>query len=188
MLSNLSYYGNYRTRTFSEIYPEQNEFILDYNTLFPNTMKNEDLTTLYYLICARYMNSHIANSDENQFKFKLASIIYSSGPSWTKKVEIQKILRDMPESDLLAGSKAIHNHSYNPSTAPSTHTTEELDTIDDQNTTTYKKSRLEAYNMLWNMLDSDVTSDFLSKFRILFIQVTQPDFPLWYESEEEEED
>lgn len=188
MLSNFSYYGNYRTKAFSDIYPEVNEFITDYNTLFNGTMKEEDLTTLYYLICGRYMNSHIANTDENQFKFKLASIIYSSGPSWAKKVEIQKILRDMPESDLIIGSKAVHNHSFNPSTAPSESTLEELLTIDDQNTTTYKKSRLEAYTILWNMIDSDVTSEFLSKFKILFIQVTQPDTPLWYVSNDDEEE
>lgn len=186
MLCNYSYYGNYRTRKFSDIYPEVNEFITDYNTLFPNTLKEEDLTRAYYLLCSRYMNSHIANTDENQFKFKLSSIVFSYAPTWAKKLEIQAILRDMPESDLIAGSKAIYNHSYNPSTAPSTATMEELPTVDDQNTQTFKKSKLEAYNLLWNMLDNDVTTDFLNKFKLLFIQVAQPDYPLWYENEEED--
>lgn len=187
MLPNYSYYGNYRTRKFSDIYPEVNDFIIDYNTLFNGTMKEEDLTRVYYLLCSRYMNSHIANSDENQFKFKCSSIVFSYGPTWAKKLEIQAILRDMNEDDLRVGSKAIYNHSFNPSTAPSTSTNEELLTINDQNTQSFKKSKLEAYNLLWNMLDNDVTTDFLNKFKSLFIQVAQPDRPLWYVTNDEDE-
>ena len=186
MLPNNSYYGNYRTRTFSEIYPEKLQFIADYNQTFPNTMNENDLVNLYYLLMARYMNSHIINSDENQFKIKLTSIIFSYGPTWAKKLEIQSKLRNLSESDLITGSKAIHNHSYNPSTAPSTSSTEELLTIDDQNTTTYKKSKIEAYALLWQILNNDVTSEFITKFKTLFIQIAQPDYPLWDESEEED--
>ena len=186
MLLNNSYYGNYRTRTFSEIYSDSNEFIADYNKIFPNTMNENDLVNLYYLLMSRYMNSHIINSDENQFKIKLTSIIFSYGPTWAKKLEIQSKLRNLSESDLITGSKAIHNHSYNPSTAPSTSSTEELLTIDDQNTTTYKKSKLEAYGLLWQILNNDVTSAFVNKFSKLFIQIAQPDRPLWYVSEEED--
>ena len=186
MLPNNSYYGNYRTRTFSEIYPEKLQFIADYNQIFPNTMNENDLVNLYYLLMARYMNSHIINNDENQFKIKLTSIIFSYGPTWAKKLEIQSKLRNLSESDLITGSKAIHNHSYNPSTAPSTSSAEELLTIDDQNTTTYKKSKLEAYGLLWNVLATDVTGEFITKFKTLFIQIAQPDHPLWYVSEEED--
>lgn len=187
MLAN-SYYGGYRTRTFSEIYDDVNEFVLDYNTVFPSTMKDADLRTLYYLLVARYANSHIANTDENQFKFKMAATIFQYGPTWARKLEMQATLRDMPESELLLGSKAIYNHSNNPSTAPSTDSLEELITIDDQNTTTYKKSKLEAYSMLWNMLVSDVTGAFLNKFKTLFIVITQPDWPLLYVEDEDEEE
>lgn len=185
MLVNDSYYGCYRTRTFSEIYTNVNDFINDYNSIFSGTVDNETLTKTFYLLLARYMNSHIINSDENQFKIKLASIIYSYAPTWAKKEQIQVILRGMSESDLMIGSKAIHNHSYNPSTQPSTQSLEELLTVDDQNTQTYKRSKLEAYNLLWNMLNSNITSDYISKFKTLFISIAQPDYPLVYESDEE---
>lgn len=187
MLSNNSYYGNYRTRTFAEIYPDSNEFIVDYNTLFPGTMDNDSLLVTYNVICSRYMNSHIINSTENQFKYKLATIVFNYGPAWAKKMDIQNKLRNMSESDLITGSRAIHNHSYNPSTIPSTSNVEELLTIDDQNTQTYKKGKLEAYGLLWNTLVSDVTSEYLAKFRSLFNPIAQPDCPLWYVSEEEED-
>ena len=46
MLPNNSYYGNYRTRTFSEIYPDLTEFVADYHEIFPNTMKHNDLVNI----------------------------------------------------------------------------------------------------------------------------------------------
>ena len=54
----------------------------------------------------------------------------------------------MSEDDLVKGSKQIVNHSYNPSTAPSTSTLEELTTINEQNTNNYKKGKLDAYAFL----------------------------------------
>lgn len=38
--------------------------------------------------------------------------------------------------------------------------------------------------MLWNMLDSNITDDFLKKFRPLFKIVVYPENPLLYEEEE----
>lgn len=188
MLANHSYYGGYRTRTFSDIYPEVNEFITDYNTLYNGTMSEEDLTRAYYLLCSRYMNSHIANTDENQFKMKLVSYVFQYGPTWARRLEIQSTLRNMSEDDLILGSKTIYNHANNPSTIPSTSSLEELLEIDAQNTQTFKKSKLEAYNLLWNMLVADVTGEFLGRFKNLFIIVVQPDYPLVYVDEADEEE
>ena len=187
-MPNNSYYGNYRTRTFSDIYPDSTEFIADYKTLFPDTMADSDLERAYNLLLGRYMNSHIVNSDENQFKIKMFGIMFGYGPTWAKKIEIQAKLRNLSESEIVAGSKAIYNHANNPSTIPSTASLEELLEIDDQNTTTYKKSKLEAYGTLWEILNNDVTSAFLNKFKVLFIVIAQPDYPLWYVTENEEEE
>ena len=38
----------------------------------------------------------------------------------------------------------------------------------EQNTTNYKKSKLEAYTQVWMLLESDVTQDFLNRFKPLF--------------------
>lgn len=188
MLPNRSYYGNYRTRTFSDIYPEKAEFMNDYKEIYPDTMEDDKLSTLYYLLISRYMNSHIANSDENQFKMKLMSTIFCYGPTWAKKLDIQKRLRELTEDEISLGSKAIYNHAFNPSTAPSTANLEELRTIDDQNTQTFKKSKIDAYSLLWEMLVSDVTSVFVDKFKKLFIIIVQPEKPLWYVTEDDEEE
>ena len=38
-----------------------------------------------------------------------------------------------------------------------------------------------------NLLSSDVTENFLGKFRKLFLKIVQPTVPLWYITDETEE-
>ena len=176
-----SVYGNYRTRKFADIWPSVDVFLKDYQeSAIPQKLKTADATTLYYLLYARYGNSSIANSDENQFKYKVFSTIYIGGATWAQKQEIQDKLREMTEDEILAGSKAINNHAYNPQTAPTTDTVEELDYINEQNTTKYKKSKLDGYAMLWAILNDGVTERFLREFRYHFLVVVEPQLPLWY--------
>ena len=176
-----SVYGNYRTRKFADIWPSVDVFLKDYQeSAIPQKLKTADATTLYYLLYARYGNSSIANSDENQFKYKVFSTIYIGGATWAKKQEIQDKLREMTEDEILAGLKAINNHAYNPQTAPTTDTVEELDYINEQNTTKYKKSKLDGYAMLWAILNDGVTERFLREFRYHFLVVVEPQLPLWY--------
>ena len=174
-------YGNYRTRKFADIWPSADAFIQDYQaSAIPQKLKVADATTLYYLLYARYGNSSIANSDENQFKYKIFSTIYIGGATWAKKQEIQDKLRAMTEDEILAGTKAINNHAYNPQTAPTTDTVEELNYINEQNTTKYKKSKLDGYALLWAILNDGVTERFLREFRYHFLVVVEPQLPLWY--------
>ena len=176
-----SVYGNYRTRKFADIWPSADAFIQDYQaSAIPQKLKVADATTLYYLLYARYGNSSIANSDENQFKYKIFSTIYIGGATWAKKQEIQDKLREMTEDEILAGTKAINNHAYNPQTAPTTDTVEELEYINEQNTTKYKKSKLDGYALLWAILNDGVTETFLREFRYHFLVVVEPQLPLWY--------
>lgn len=180
-----TYYGSYRTHTFAEIYPDYDSFLIDaIKGPFAALHKEEiDTKVLYILLYARYGNSHISYSDENQFRANLFSTIWQYGPTWQRRVEIQQALRDLNEDELLTGGKAIYNHSYNPSTAPSTSTLEELLTINDQNTTNYKRTKLEAYSNLMMLLETDVTEEFINKFRKLFIKVLAADTPLLYTTE-----
>ena len=176
-----SVYGNYRTRKFADIWPSADAFIQDYQaSAIPQKLKVADATTLYYLLYARYGNSSIANSDENQFKYKIFSTIYIGGATWAKKQEIQDKLREMTEDEILAGTKAINNHAYNPQTAPPTERVEELEYINEQNTTKYKKSKLDGYALLWAILNDGVTERFLREFRYHFLVVVEPQLPLWY--------
>lgn len=176
-----SLYGNFRTKTFANIYTELKTFKEDYaDNGIPTTISDDNLTTLYYLLYARYGNSNVASSDENQFKYKLFSIIYMYGPAWQKRLDIQKKLMDMSDDEMLKGSTAIYNTALNPSQAPSTETIEELNYINSQNTTKYKKGKLEGYAALYSLIETDVTEEFIGKFKKLFITIVEPDYPLWY--------
>lgn len=177
-----SLYGNFRTRTFSQIYNNVEAFKEDYNNNgIPTTISDVSITTLYYLLYARFGNSSIASSDETQFKYKVFSIIFSYAPSWEKRLEIQNALRNLTEEEILKGSTAIYNSAMNPSTVPST---DELDYINSQNTTKYKKSKMDAYASLYGLIETDVTERLLSEFKKLFIKVVEPNIPLWYVTED----
>lgn len=201
-------FNKFITRTFSEIFEPTTEdiaagrtesvdvFIYNYqNCGIPTTIRSaasgtliNSAQTLFYLLYARYGNSSIANADENQFMYRLYSTIFMYGPSWEKRFEIQQNLRNLTESDLLQGAKQIYNHAYNPGTSPATSDLTELDAINEQNTTNYKRSKLEAYSSLWDMLSTDVTKSFIDRFENLFIKVIASGKPLLYATEEEDEE
>lgn len=179
-----SEYGNYRTKKFTDFYPMAQDFINDYHLNgIPATITDDSANTLFYLLYARYGNSHIINSDENQFKYKLFSIVFQYGPTWEKRLDIQNKLRNLTEDELMRGTKAIYNTANNPGTEPSTGSLEELQYINSQNTTGYKKSKMDAYANLLALLDTDVTEDFIKKFGKLFITILKPREPLWYATE-----
>ena len=184
-----SVYGNYRTRTFTDIYPSVEDFITDYTyNGIKTTITLDSITTLYYLLYARYGNSHIVNSDENQFKYRLFSTIFMYGPTWEKRLDVQNKLRGLTDKELIEGTKQINNHSYNPSTEPSTSDTEELPTTNEQTSTKYKKSKMDAYAILIALLETDVTEEFVAKFKKLFLSIVEPQNPLWYITEQGEQD
>lgn len=188
LLHNNNLYGNYRTRKFTDIFPTVESFEEDYlNNGIPASFSSDSMIkTLYYLLYARYGNDHIASSDETRFKYSLFSIVFSKGPTWEKKLEIQKILRGLTAEEITEGTKAIHNAALNPSTAPSTAYLEELPYINQQNTTKYKKTKIEGYAILTSLLEDDVTTKFISEFKVLFNPFGS-ELPLYYETEGESE-
>lgn len=177
----------YNTMLFCDIYENEDDFVEDYNSIgVPTTITEESATILFYLLYSKYGNNPIANMDVNQFKMKLFTVVWQYGPSWEKRLDIQKRLRNLTEDEIMTGAKTINNHSYNPSTEPSTGSLEELTTIDNQNTTSYKRSKVEAYAGLWSMIKTDVTEEFIGKFMRLFKKFVQPENPLLYVTEEEQ--
>lgn len=181
-----SLYGNFRTRTFVEIWNNEEAFANDYNNNgIPVSISSVSLKTLFYLLYARYGNSNIASSDENQFKYKVFSTIFMYAPAWEKRLDIQKKLRELSDEEIMKGSTAIYNSALNPSTAPSTAALEELPYINQQNATKYKKAKMDAYATLYALIETDVTEELIGKFKKLFITIVEPDKALWYKTEGE---
>ena len=184
-MSNL--YGNFRTRTFSEIWDNAEDFIIDYkDNGLPALITQENASTLYYLLYSKFGNSHIASSDEERFKYSVFRIIWEFGPAWEKKLDLQTKLRSLTEDQLIEGSKQIYNQAANPAAQPGTFSDEELQYINNQNVTKSRKGRLEAYSLLLELLEDDVTEKFLNRFDKLFLTIVIPELPLWYISEDKE--
>lgn len=98
---------------------------------------------------------------------------------------------------------SIKNHAFDPTTSP---TTAELNYIDQQTTDkmngtstisnqdsrnanqTIRKSKMDAYMQLWELLDNDVTNEFLAKFQKLFKQFVRPEARLIYVSDVDADD
>ena len=178
---NNSLYGNYRQVKFTDVWQTAESFVSDYkNNGIETTISDKTATTLYYLLYSRYGNSVLASSDTNRFKYDVWATIFSYGPTWEKRLEIQGKLRNLTDDELFTGATQIYNHAYNPGTAPSTNTLDELTAINEQNTSKNKKGKMDAYAMLIALLETDVTESFLDKFKKLFLKVVQPELPLWY--------
>lgn len=179
-------YGNYRNKKFTDIWDNADAFLMDYvNNGIDPIITDASAMLLYYLLYARYGNSTIASSDEYQFRYKVFSIIFMYGPTWEKRLEVQKGIRELTLEEVQKGGKAIYNTALNPNQAPTTAALEELKYINQQNTSNFVKSKVDAYAIIINLLETDVTEEFIGQFKKLFLTVVSPELPLWYITQEE---
>lgn len=174
------YYGS-TNRTFNDIFPDFDTFKTQYNkTAFAGAVSDDELQIIYALLSGEFRNSPVANDDENQFEARVFSIIWRSGPAWARKVALQKTIREMTDDELKKGSTEIYNHATNPSTAPSTLSTQILNYITDQNSTIRIRNPQEAYALLQRIIVDDVSTYFIESFRPLFRQWCW-EIPILYE-------
>lgn len=200
-MSEITKTPQYSTMLFTDVWSSASDFKDDYEEAGIYTepvtvsdvvvkagtkLSDASITILFSLLYSKYGNNPIANSDVNQFKFKVFGIMFQYGPSWEKKLEIQEKLRALSDDEIAKGSKAIYNTAVNPSTQPSTQSLEELTYINSQNTTNYKKSKMDAYTQLWGLIDTDVTGDFINRFKVCFKQFVRPEKPLLYVTDNDE--
>lgn len=179
-----------RTLLLKNIFEDSDEFLQNWKEsgfFEEELIKDANIKKIYALLYAKFGNSAVACSDINQFKAKVFDIVYEYAPTWEKKLEVQKNLRKLNEEELTLGAKSINNLVYNPSTVPSTDTTEEIPTVNQQNVNKIRRAKLEAYSNLVELLDDDVTRTFIDKFRNLFALFVDTK-PLLYVDCDEDED
>lgn len=217
----------YDTNLFCEIWDCSDSFLADYNNTgaeftnqVPTTISQENALMTYLLLFSRYGNNPIANYDVTQFKNKIFTIIWQYGPAWEKRLKMQEDIRGLTLQEITTGTKTdwtsdasqsqtnsgsdttINNHAYNPSTAPSAQSTNELDYIDQQNVAkgsdtrtisgtdskttgqVVTRSKMDAYAQLWELVATDVTNDYISKFKRCFKQFVAPERNMIYVTEE----
>lgn len=92
----------YDTKLFTDVFDDAGSFVYYYKNIgIPTTISDANARTLYYLLYARYGNNPIANYDEEQFKYKIFSVVFQYGPTWEKKLSVQETLRGLQLSDLI---------------------------------------------------------------------------------------
>lgn len=167
----------YRHNSFQQVWSTDDSFVGDMtnDNGIPVIISLANLRILYYLLLSKYANSPIANSSIDQFKYKVRAIIWQYGPSWEKRLDIQEKLRNLTDDELMQGSKAINNRALNDGNEPSTTSLQELDYINEQTTQQFKKGKLDGYAYLWDLLATDVTTEFLNRFAKLFNPFALPD-------------
>ena len=183
MYQGSSLWGNYRTRTFSEIFDSYETFIQQWDSLpFKEAVAADSINMelLYYVLMAKYANSHIASLDENRFIFQTFSIIFQYGPYWAKDLKTQKEIRALNLDEFRTGSLNIVNNAMNPSTEPNTLDTVELPFVNNQNVSKTKRSMADGYALMYSLLKEDVTDKFINRFRPLFLTIVAPERPLWF--------
>lgn len=187
MIFNKSYYGTYEQLSFSDVFESDDNFLdmwKDSAFYEQDLLSDAVIKKICVLLYGRYGNEVVASSDTNRFISRVFSIIWQYGPSWNKRVEIQKKLRALTDAEIATGTQAVYNEALNPQMTPGTDTLASLEYINSQRTTNYKKSKMDGYTQLLQLIDTDVTEEFLSKFKPLFLKVVSPQRPLLYESEE----
>lgn len=184
----MSSWVEYNTLLFTDVWDEVAKFVADYKASgIPTTISDANAMTLYYLLYARYGNTPISAMDEYQWKTRVFSIIFQYGPTWEKKLEIQQSVRSLTINDLKKGTTSIYNKALNPESAPSTHTTTEIDYINEQNVAKIERNDSQAYAEWMSLLEEDVTGYFLRKFDGCFKKIVRPEKTLEYVTEDDYE-
>lgn len=187
--ANYTNYGTFDNKRFLDVFPDAETFLEEYNSRLSAEydiirLTEEQVILIYYILYGRYGSEYIAASTESRFKVHLFNMINLNGSVLLKELDTQKAILQLTDEEIRSGSKAIYNHAFNPSTDPSTASLEELPYINDQNTTKYLRSPLEGYNMLLNLLDSDIIERFLRRFKKLFLRVLAPNRAQLYDVEQ----
>lgn len=183
----------YNTKTFNEIYDDSGSFLFYYKAFqndYGDINKLDDtyVRLTWQLLSAKYGNNPMANWSEDQFKLKVWQLIFEYGPTWVKRLQVQKELRDLDITELIQGDKSIYNTALAPNQSPSTQSLEETPYISQQNVSNRKKSKMHAYDELLMLLKTDVTAEYLSKFKELFLKVVDPNRTFIYVSDVEGEE
>lgn len=175
---------NYPHKKFIEVFPNAESFSSAMPNVYGSYLADINLELVYELLCGRYGESTIAYENDEMFKKQLFRVLFQYGPNWAKELDIQQKLRGLSEVELIKGTTTINDHGYNPSTVVDEENPGpnpeygEITTTNEQTTTKFRKSKVDAYANLLLVLSNDVTENFLLKFRKLFVTIVCP-FPRW---------
>ena len=182
----------YDSKLLSQIWSDADAFKADYTSYETgisnlNAVDNKYVVLTWQLVCSKYANTPIRSNSESQFKLSFFGIMCSEAPTWARRLEIQKSLRELTDDQLAAGDIQIANSASNPDEEPTTNTLDELTYINHQNTQRQKRSKLTGLALLDGLLQNDLCESYVRKFSPLFKRVYVPAEFIYVSDEEEEE-
>lgn len=180
----------YNTVLFSDVFPNYDDFKKCFDEDFDyakDCISANSLKTLFYILYGRYGNNPIVNYTEEQFKAKLVSNTFQKGPTWERKLAAQKSIRELTEAELQAGARTILNKAMHDEGDPGTDTDTELTYINTQDVSKMRRSKLDAYSYLQDVLKTDVTEEFIRSYAKLFSKFVSPNVTRIYENDIEED-
>ena len=190
-----SYFQHFDNIKFGELWSTKEDFVNSYKEVgFPQTFEggtyvtDADLELIWLLLIGRFAVSTIKPYNTyGAFQVRFMSKVWQYAPAWKKELDIQNKLRELSledGSELFLGGSAIYNSALNPGTQPSTNDTDELNFINSQNVTKYKKSKIEGLAILSSLLKTDITDQFLNRFNEFFKSIIYSGRELTYVTED----
>lgn len=144
----------------------------------------DQFPSLYLLLYSRYGNSHFANMDLTQSKYKVFATIWQWGPAWAKKLELQEMVRNLTDDELSTGNITLGNTTLNTNETVADPTAM-LSRLNDQHAQITKRGKIEQINSVIMLIENDVTEPFLDKFKPIFAVCTTPSDMLVYGVDED---
>lgn len=186
---NGSVFGAYNTLKFSDVWDSPQAFTneLAASGLDFDARLTQRFPTLFLLLYSRYGNSHFANMDLAQSKYKVFATIWQWGPAWAKKLELQQMVRDLSEEELSTGNITLGNTTLNTNETVADPTAM-LSRLNDQHAQITKRGKIEQINSVIMLIENDVTEQFLDKFKPIFAACTTPSDLLVYDVDEDVDD
>ena len=176
----------YNTKLFIDVYPTFDSFKHDFDEEFDMYAKDcisaTSLKKLYWLLYSHYASNPIVNYSVIIFRSKVVAITFQKGPTWERKLALQKTLRDLSDDDLLTGARTIFNRAMHDESAPSTDTDTELTYLNSQDVSKQRRSKLDAYSYLQDVLKTDVIEEFIQSYAKLFSKFVSPSITRIYEN------
>lgn len=171
---------------FDEIWESAEAFKAAYAAQsLPRELSDTSIDILYYLLYGRYGSDHIVGANVKQWEYRFWGLVFQYGPAWEKRLETQKKIRNLTEEQLREGDLDINNFAYNDGTAPSTDALNPLPAISQQSAGGKKRSLISGYSLLESLLMTDVSEEFLQRFKSLFKPMLYGGKPYLYEEEKQ---
>ena len=169
----------FNNKLFSQIWSNKDDFLADYLEYEGaiddlNKVDNKYVILTWQLIASKYANTPIRSNSESQFKLSVFGVMFSETPTFIKRLEIQKQIRELTADELATGETSIANQADNPDEEPTTQTMDELKYINKQHVVKQKRSKIQAYAMQLGLLESDLSETYVKKFAPLFARVYYP--------------